>query len=410
MKLSVFASRSRVSAATDPAARGGHRIADIELLRGLAVLFVIVQHAHGNLVSWPIAAVDGVFRYFQFSCGVDLFFAISGFVIARSLVPMLGACGTPREVASATLWFWVRRAWRLVPSAWLWLALILVASALFNRSGLFGSVRTNLDATVAAVFDFANFRFAEAYGHFPYGASFPFWSLSLEEQFYLLFPIMIFLSGRWLPAVLALGVLAQLFIARAPVLMAIRTDALMLGVLIALWSGRQSYRPAALGRSRAVGGAVLVGLLALLAWLDGSGERFIGFSHGLIALVSATLVLIASFDGDYLMGDGMIKRALLWVGGRSYGLYLLHVPVMFAVRELWLRLDIQPAHGHGWAMVLVALALMVVLAELNFRLVEAPLRARGARIADRRARRPAATVLSDVAAGEPAQEALQIVG
>jgi peptidoglycan/LPS O-acetylase OafA/YrhL len=110
-------------------------------------------------------------------------------------------------------------------------------------------------------------------------------------------------------------------------------------------------------------------------------------------LISAILVLLASFDGDYLMRDGMLKRSLLWVGSRSYALYLLHVPVMFGVRELWLRLGIQPAHGHGWGLVLLALGLMGVLAELNFVLVEAPLRARGARISDaiRARRRPGPT-------------------
>lgn len=393
--------------------QGGRRIADIELLRGLAVLFVIAQHAHGNLISWSNPHVEAFYSYFQFGCGVDLFFAISGFVIARNLVPMLATCRTPVEFARAALGFWVRRAWRLLPSGWIWLAVILVASLAFNRSGLFGSFRTNFEATVAAVLDVANFRFAAAFGNFQYGASFPYWSLSLEEQFYLFFPFLIFIARRWLPTVLALGVLTQLFIERTPLLMVVRTDALMLGILVALWSRDEAYRlfePRFLGQSRVARGAALAGLLLLAAALDGSGRRIVWFPVGLIALVSAVLVLIASFDRDYLMRDGAIKRALLWVGGRSYGLYLLHVPVMFGVRELWLRLDIQPAHGRGWAMALFALGLTGVLAELNFVLVEAPLRARGARIADAIAGRRAPVDPAYLAAGDSPEEALPVAG
>jgi peptidoglycan/LPS O-acetylase OafA/YrhL len=364
---------------------GGHgRIADIELLRGVAVIFTILQHANGNLISWRHPLVERFYSYFGFGSGVDLFFAISGFVIARTLVPQLRSCRTPAQFANATLAFWVRRAWRLLPSAWLWLGLILVLSVAFNRSGLFGSFHTNFEATVAGLLDVANFRFMAAFGHFPYGASFAYWSLSLEEQFYLLFPVVIFASRRWLPAILGGGVLLQLFAVRTPLLMVVRTDALMLGILIALWSRTETYRlfePQVLKRSRFARAAVLGLPLLLMAGVEASGSSIVWFPMGIIALISAGLVFIASFDGDYLMSDGVAKRCLLWVGSRSYALYLLHVPVMFGVRELRLRLDVHPAHGHGWGLVLLALGLMGVLAELNFLLIEAPLRARGARIA-----------------------------
>ena len=54
------------------------RIADIELLRGLAVLFTILEHAKGNLISWSNPVVDGFYSYFRFGSGVDLFFAKIG--------------------------------------------------------------------------------------------------------------------------------------------------------------------------------------------------------------------------------------------------------------------------------------------------------------------------------------------
>ena len=113
-------------------------------------------------------------------------------------------------------------------------------------------------------------------------------------------------------------------------------------------------------------------------------------SAGVVALLSAALVLVASYNQDYLMRDGPIKRALLWIGSRSYTLYLIHAPSYFLTREIWYR--IEPAgtnFGGNFTLrfVLTALVLLVLLTELNYRLVETPLRIKGARIADRLALR-----------------------
>src|SRR5476649_2292342 len=112
--------------------------------------------------------------------GVDLFFAISGFVIARSLIPALQGCSTRQEYWQQTRNFWLRRAFRLLPSAWLWLALMLLACVFINRSGAFGTLQANLQATLAGVAQYANFRFADSFFHYEYGTSFVYWSLSLE--------------------------------------------------------------------------------------------------------------------------------------------------------------------------------------------------------------------------------------
>ena len=65
------------------------KILDIEVLRGIAVLFVVIHHANQNLLSWPNPGLAQFYAYFGGAIGVDLFFAISGFVIARDLLPKL---------------------------------------------------------------------------------------------------------------------------------------------------------------------------------------------------------------------------------------------------------------------------------------------------------------------------------
>src|ERR1035437_1501317 len=139
------------------------RIDDIELLRSFAVLLVVFQHAHGNLITWHSAGFDHLFKYFDGGAGVDLFFAISGFVIARNLLPKLGNCSNLISFLNTSLGFWTRRAWRILPSAWLWLAIILLATLSFNRSGAFRSFDAAMAGTIAAVLQFYNYHFANCF-------------------------------------------------------------------------------------------------------------------------------------------------------------------------------------------------------------------------------------------------------
>jgi peptidoglycan/LPS O-acetylase OafA/YrhL len=380
----------------------GHgKIADIELLRGIAIIFVLIEHTRINLFPWIHGLETRLYFYFGFWTGVDLFFAISGFVIARSLLPTLQAAGGTTGFFNASLAFWIRRAWRLLPSAWLWLAVTLVLAAVFNRSHIFWSFRSNFEGAIAAVLDVANFRIWVVYGKFDPGASFPYWSLSLEEQFYIFLPIAIFVARKWLPYVLGVGILAQFFAARIGpatthfglLLNMLRSDALMFGVLIAMWSRHPTYRlfePVGLkGRPVAVIAIFFLFVLCLAA-MGAPGLNLVPFRVGMVALISAVLVFFASYDRDYLFPAGPVKQVMLWFGSRSYALYLIHIPAFFATRELWFRIEPAGTNFGGTFTLRFALTggmLLLTFAELNYRFVEVPLRRRGARIAQRIAER-----------------------
>ena len=75
---------------------GSRRIGDIELLRGLAVFGILIHHAQGNLLAWTTPAMDRFYAYFNIGHTIDLFFAISGFVIARDLIPKVQEVGKDR--------------------------------------------------------------------------------------------------------------------------------------------------------------------------------------------------------------------------------------------------------------------------------------------------------------------------
>jgi peptidoglycan/LPS O-acetylase OafA/YrhL len=129
---------------------------------------------------------------------------------------------------------------------------------------------------------------------------------------------------------------------------------------------------------------VFVALSLLLAVVGSLTLHIAGkFEFGLVALVCAIFVLIASYDGGYFCPNGPIKRVLLWIGSRSYTFYLVHIPAYFLTREIWFHL--QPPHTvftdrFALRFAYTAAILLLVLVELNYRFVEAPLRRRGKRI------------------------------
>lgn len=393
----IAAAPSKVADRAKPSAH----IDDIELLRAIAIIFVLYEHSRTRLFPWMGVEDTWFGGYFGLWDGVDLFFAISGFVIARGLMPKLAAAQNTAQYFNAAIAFWIRRAWRLLPSAWLWIAIVVVASIAFNRSNALESFQANFEGAVAGVLDVANFRVIQIFGEHPGGALFPYWSLSLEEQFYFLLPFVIFWSGRRLPTVLGIAVLLQLFVQRtgphagvvALVLNPTKSDALLLGVLIALWSNHPTYRlfdPEFLNGRPWRGLLLFLALVFLLAAI-GSSRLIVPLQVGIAAVMSAILVFLASFDKSCFCPDGPLKRILLWFGSRSYAMYVIHVPAFAFAREIWFHL--QPpgtvfTDRFEIRFAYTGAILLFSLAELNYRLVEMPLRRHGARIAERISTRP----------------------
>jgi peptidoglycan/LPS O-acetylase OafA/YrhL len=364
------------------------RIDDIEVLRAIAVLGVVVHHALDSLYIWSAPGLDWLRLSFMGGSGVDLFFAISGFVIARELVPRLLAATNRKQAWRFTLAFWIRRAWRLLPSAWLWLGLMLLASLFFNQTGVFGTFAVNLDATLAGVLQFANVRFAHTFMQSPYGASFVYWSLSLEEQFYLLLPLLVLTSRRFLPFVLIGLVLYQWLSARTMMMVVFRTDALALGVLLALWSHSVSYqlaRPVLFMRHRWLGTVTLLALCLLMGLVGSQLLLLPEHRFSVHAAIAVVLVWLASYDIDLFAFWPLLKRLLLWVGTRSYAIYLIHVPAYFVTREIWSSIFPGMAFGeeHFWLFTFTAMGLILLLSECNYRFVEMPLRQHGTAISER---------------------------
>jgi peptidoglycan/LPS O-acetylase OafA/YrhL len=367
---------------------------EIECLRAVAVLLVVYDHLPA-LFHWgpfvpPTYGADPdvirALRIFAGWTGVDLFFCISGYVISLSFVELFDRLKAEGRGWTATKAFWIRRAFRILPSAWLWLAVMIACSAWFNQSGTFMTLEQNLRAVLPVLLYYANFASVGG-GLVPNGI---YWSLSLEEQFYFAYPL--FLAAvvapwRWKVLLVLIG--AQFFLKRASIdtiVWHVRLDAIMWGCIIHQFSRTAVYAswdPAFLRdwRGRMFVAALLLALLGVVPNHFPWPSRHVA----LIALVSAALVLLASYQRGYLLpANAMLRKALVWTGSRSFAIYLVHVPAFFMAYEVVFRFAgeaLTPAYRPVLAA--IGLPLMCLLAEFNYRLVETPLRRRGAAIAER---------------------------
>jgi peptidoglycan/LPS O-acetylase OafA/YrhL len=347
----------------------GHQPA-LDGVRALAVLMVLGFHAFPGSVS------GGYF-------GVDLFFALSGFLITSLL---LGE----REVTSKIDFgaFYIRRALRLFPLIFFVVAVVVVVSLIAGKSAETQSVGRDAPATVLYA---ANWVFALSHS-FPYGPLAHTWSLSIEEQFYVLWPLVLtalllaFPGNRRLVVALVLAaalvsmiVRVELYRSGAPFeRISFGTDTrvapLLLGCALGMcttwWGGRA--RPASLRIFRVVG---LLSLAALL-WMTLSTRYGLGeiarhpersYEDGLTiaALASTGLILGVTLDAAWALSRFFSLKPLRWVGRISYGLYLWHVPIFALLTPGFLGLS-NTAQGF------LGVGLSFGLSAASFYLLEQP--------------------------------------
>ncbi len=367
-------------------------------LRAVAVVAVMVYHANP---AW----LHGGFL------GVEVFFVISGYLITLLLMAEREQTGAIDLVG-----FWGRRARRLLPALYLMMFLVLSYSALFKASVL-GKLRGDLIASLAYVMNWYQVWVGQGYT-----ASNDFvplrhlWSLAVEEQFYLVWPLVMMLllrrggtrrlamTARWLViAALAITVAVAVLhhggtigecsvtpdaywslggrcIAKADALYLstiTRASGLLLGAAFAMvWRPRAIMRSALRERSGLLDVVALAGLaiLAAMCWfvhvVTPAGADPWLFRGGFLVTDVATLALIAAVTHRRtLTGRVLGARPLVWAGTRSYGLYLYHWPIYQIIRKV---------AGNSLTLTQFAIAMVTTaaLTEASYRFVETPIRRR----------------------------------
>ncbi len=349
---------------------------------------VLMAHFIGIAPWHTPAAWVLVTQNFKFGYGVDLFFVISGYVVSKSL---LGTSTTIAPTIGELKPFFVKRAFRVLPTSFFWIAATLLLTITFNRFQQFGVLRSNLQEAFHILTYSYNFYLGrhmlivEPHPGLIFG---PYWSLTLEEQFYFALPLVVLIVGRKLLMPVLLGITAlQLgvyWLFWNPVVLYVRFSAILFGVLLFLarQSAPRAFKLLEPSKLRGVSAVTVSGLLVAGLAAAGTIENPL-LCQTVVGVAGVVLVSIASYEKGY----GLRSKFLAWLGARSYAIYMTHIPMFRVNLELWNYL----ARWRGFHLtamepspVIVSAAVLTLLAsEMNFRLLERPLIARGRRIASR---------------------------
>lgn len=374
--------------ATSQTGRGVHpagRIPALDGIRGIAILFVMLYHftLYGGME--PSVMIDKI--YYRGALvgwfGVDLFFVLSGFLITGILFDSVHGRHYFRN-------FYTRRVLRIFPLYYGTLAVFfLLIPRLYEPSN---ACQQLLDDQIWYWTYLVNIQIAIDYwpecfvlGHF--------WSLAVEEQFYLLWPLVILVfRRRSLIVVCLLSIFGALVfrtvlatngeLTAAYALMPSRADALAMGALLALLA----RGPRGLGRVAGWGGPIIVTSAALLGviflWKRGLSIEdplvlTVGFSL-LVLLFGGTLLLGMTAPPSSRLGRFFSHPALVFFGRYSYGLYVFHHPIAIGLGKsgigvwAWPRiLGSQMAQQVGFTVLATALSLLIAM--LSWHLYESPI-------------------------------------
>jgi peptidoglycan/LPS O-acetylase OafA/YrhL len=319
-------------------------------LRGIAIAVVVWHHATG-----PRPGLLGK------AFAVHLFFAISGLLITTLLLREAERTGTV-----SLRGFYLRRSLRIFPLYYTVLALYAVLVAALDRSPAGSAFFENLPAYLTYT---ANWFVAQ---HGPRVVFYFAWSLATEEQFYLVWPVVIRFARRWAPAVMGLLLVAGEVTLLAISRHALPRDALWVRVLASiaapiclgclgafLLHSRRGYEHAERFAGRRWSAPVAAGLLvAVLACDDAPGF--------LVSFAASALVLTCAIREDHGLRWVLELRPLAFVGRISYGIFLLHMLAIHAARRLLPGASVHLQY-------LLGLALVIPLAAASLRWFEGPI-------------------------------------
>lgn len=347
---------------------------ELDGLRGIAILLVIMMHCRFIAVPATLAQ-SGVFQLISIGwVGVDLFFALSGFLITRILL-------TTRQHENYFSNFYARRALRIFPLYYGFLAIAYFIAHSENAPEGFQQSSALAEASY----------FVHLQNWIPFLDVLPapilvvFWSLAVEEQFYLVWPLIVLLMGRsphfgkvcialWFVTIFARSSYINAGHSGAYYLTFCRLDGLLLGAYVAVLQIRhgslQQFQDAALKITISAGAAIIL-LRAINGEFHATNVLVLHFGMPLLALLFASLIVLAiTAHAEGRLRKGLRNEWLCFFGKISFGMYVFHM--LFVT--FYTYLDFLPDNFWLAEVIFLPLVLVstVILAWLSYKYFESP--------------------------------------
>ncbi|KMP74570.1 acyltransferase [Bacillus cereus] len=355
----------------EPLKKNSRYMVGLDSLRGLAILGVILYHINFN---W----IPGGFL------GVTVFFVLSGYLITDIL-----SIEWKRNKRIDLKNFWLRRARRLLPGMLVMLIIVLAWITIFHSS-LLGKMRGD---SLAALLYFSNWWYI--YHKLSYFENFNqlsplnhFWSLAVEEQFYVVWPFIISLAFYYIKkkshiilfivlgavaSALAMAVLYEPGVDPSRIYYGTDTRAfsLLIGAALALiWpSSRLANKiiPQARLILDVVGGIALIVIL-IMFWKTNQYDPFL-YRGGMVFLSIATALLVANLAHPASRIAQFLRfKPLRWMGVRSYGIYLWHYPIITLTNSK------VNAGEFSLTRAILQFLLIIIVAQISWKFIENPIR------------------------------------
>ncbi|NIF93452.1 acyltransferase [Burkholderia sp. Cy-637] len=371
----------------------GKRSNGVDMLRGIAILLVLILHFHLTYrlhllpfdLPWLSEAIKAVARNGNY--GVTMFFTVSGFLITST---SLRRFGSPTRIRPGT--FYRFRASRILPCLVLALAIMVVLSLFEMRSFVNKPDTASMPVAVLSVLTFWHNVLMAQVGYFNYAMNI-LWSLSVEEVFYLSFPIVFLLLRR--PRYIGIWLVVPILF--APYYRSLHAedeivalygylscfDAIAMGSLVALLPARR------IARSTGIALRCAAGLVLAVTYLSGPIMQHVVWGVSVVALCTAVLLYCFQHEAASARParTWRVARVIRWFGQRSYELYLFHIIVLGVLREYVTRENVGLYAKPLWLLFYLCVAALV--AQIVFRHFSEPLNA----MLRRGAPRPAAGLL-----------------